>query len=292
MLRSMTGYGRAIDIVNGREVLVEIKSVNHRYYEFSSRLQRAYGYLDEKLKNLLNGKVSRGKVEVAITVTSCELAETVVEINNEVAKQYVDALRNANKELLLNDDIRLSTMIKLPDVFIAKRRVEDENVIWGCVMPVAQQALDKFISMREIEGEKMREDIFSRLKKIEGMVSFVEEKSPNVTASYREKLYNKISELLGDRNVDEQRILTEAAIFADKTCTDEETVRLRSHISQFRDLINSSETVGKKLDFLVQEMNREVNTIGSKAQDIDITRMVVDMKAEIEKVREQIQNIE
>lgn len=292
MLKSMTGFGRAVDIVYGREIIVEIKSVNHRYYEFSSRLPRAYGYLDEKLKSLLNGKICRGKVEVSVLINNCENCSTTVDINRDIAKAYIDALNNANSELCLDNDITLSTLLRLPDVFNIRKVIDDEEEIWQSVKQIAEVALDKFVNMREVEGVKMREDVLSRLVTIEKTVEKIEERVPSVTDAYREKLFAKISEIVGDRNIDEQRVLTEAAIFADKTATDEETVRLKSHISQFRDLIASPEAVGKKLDFLVQEMNREVNTTGSKAQDLEITRMVVDLKAEIEKIREQIQNIE
>ncbi len=291
MLRSMTGYGRAIDIVGGREILVEIKAVNHRYYEFSSRVPRSCAYLDEKLKSLLNGNISRGKVEVSVIINNENCAMTV-DINKEIAKAYLDCLESANEEFNLEDDVKLTTLLRLPDVFNVKKVLDDEDEMWECVKGVAQTALDKFISMREIEGQRMKEDLLSRLLTIEQTVAMVEEKSPCVTQAYRDKLFAKISELVGDRNIDEHRILTEAAIFADKTATDEETVRLKSHIAQFRDLVESPEAVGKKLDFLVQEMNREVNTTGSKCQDLEITRMVLDMKAEIEKIREQIQNIE
>lgn len=291
MLRSMTGYGRAIDIVGGREILVEIRAVNHRYYEFSSRIPRSCAYLDEKLKSLLNGKVSRGKVEVSVIINN-ENCSMTVDINKEIAKAYLDCLESANEDFNLEDDVKLSTLLRLPDVFNVKKVLDDEDEMWESVKSVAEIALEKFISMREVEGQRMKEDLLSRLLTIEKTVEMVEAKSPCVTQAYRDKLYAKICEIVGDRNVDEHRILMEAAIFADKTATDEETVRLKSHIAQFRDLIESSEAVGKKLDFLVQEMNREVNTTGSKCQDLEITRMVLDMKSEIEKIREQIQNIE
>ncbi|MEO3218414.1 YicC/YloC family endoribonuclease, partial [Ruminococcus bicirculans (ex Wegman et al. 2014)] len=215
-----------------------------------------------------------------------------IELNKAVAKGYLDALRGAADELDLDDDITLSHIMKLPDVFTVVKKTDDEEVIWNEVKDVAQVALDRFVQMRETEGVKMYDDISGRLDYIEETVGKIEDQSPNVTESYRERLYAKIKETLGDKDIDEQRILTEVAIFADKVAIDEETVRLRSHISQFRELIKSDEPVGRKLDFLVQELNREVNTIGSKANDLTITKMVVDLKAEIEKIREQIQNIE
>lgn len=292
MLKSMTGFGRMQEVINNREILVEIKAVNHRYYEFNSRVPRAYGYLDEKLKGFLNGRVSRGKIEVSISIFNQEGSDAAIEINRSIAEGYVSALRSVSDELNLRDDLSLSSIMRLPDVFNVVKTAEDEEVIWQDVKTVASKALDKFIDMRETEGQKMYDDISSRLDFIEGVVGEVERRSPEVTELYREKLYSKIKEIVDDRNIDEARILTEAAVFSEKTAVDEETVRLRSHIAQYRSLLNSEEPVGRKLDFLTQEMNREVNTIGSKGQDLEITKMVVDLKSEIEKIREQIQNIE
>lgn len=292
MIKSMTGFGREHIVANGREIIVEIRSVNHRYYEFTSRTPRAYGYLDEKLKSFLKSGISRGKVEAVVTIYNQEGTDAEIELNKAVAKGYLDALRGAADELDLDDDLTLSNIMRLPDVFTVVKKTDDEEVIWNEVKAVAQVALDRFVEMRSTEGIKMYDDISGRLDYIEETVGKIEAQSPNVTESYRERLYAKIKETLGDKDIDEQRILTEVAIFADKVAIDEETVRLRSHISQFRELINSEEPVGRKLDFLVQELNREVNTIGSKANDLTITKMVVDLKAEIEKIREQIQNIE
>ena len=292
MLKSMTGYGREQRLVGSREILVEIRSVNHRYYEFNSRTPRAYSYLDEKLKSFLNGKISRGKVEVSVSVFNQEGADACIEVNPTIANGYINALREANGYLNLNDDLSLSHIMRLPDVFTVKKVTEDEEEIWEAVRSVAETALEKFVAMRETEGVKMKEDVSSRLDYIESVVGEIEKRSPQVTEAYRSRLYNKLKEVLDGQNVDETRILTEAAIFSEKTAVDEETVRLRSHISQFRKLIETDEPVGKKLDFLVQEMNREVNTTGSKCQDLAITEMVVNLKSEIEKIREQIQNIE
>lgn len=292
MLKSMTGYGREQRLVGNREILVEIRSVNHRYYEFNARLPRAYGYLEEKLKSFLNGKISRGKVEVAVSIFNQEGADACIEVNPIIANGYINALREANKELNLKDDITLTQIMRFPDVFTVKKVTENEEEIWNAVKEVAEVALDKFVSMRQTEGEKMKEDVSSKLDFIEKVVGEIEERSPMVTESYRERLTSKLKAVLEDKNIDEARIITEAAIFSEKTAVDEETVRLRSHISQFRKLIETDEPVGKKLDFIVQEMNREVNTTGSKCQDLTITQMVVNLKSEIEKIREQIQNIE
>ena len=295
MIKSMTGFGREHVIAEGREIIVEIRSVNHRYFEFTARTPRTYGYLDEKLKSFLKGGISRGKVEVAVSIYNQEGTDAEIELNLPVAKGYLDALRAASNELDLRDDLALSNIMRMPDVFTVVKKTEDEEVIWNQVKGVAQTALERFVQMRETEGVKMYEDVSSRLDFIEETVGKIEEYQPSVAKSYSDRLYEKISETLKSLDIDKidhQRVLTEVAIFADKVAIDEETVRLRSHISQFRDLIKSDEPVGRKLDFLVQEVNREVNTIGSKANDLIIARMVVDLKAEIEKIREQIQNIE
>ena len=278
--------------MDGKTIIVEIKSVNHRYYEFTSRVPRSCGYLDEKLKSFIQGKVSRGKIDVGVSIQSDGVSDEKIEVNSEVAKGYITALRSANEELGLEDDLTLSRIMRLPDIFDVKKIEEDEETVWNEVKSVAEKALERFIAMREAEGEKMREDILSRLDYITELVEKIERKSPETTEKYRKKLFDKISEVLKDTNVDEQRILTEAAIFSEKTAVDEETVRLRSHINQCREMLSMNEAVGRKLDFLIQEFNREANTIGSKCQDIEITKVVVDLKSEIEKIREQVQNIE
>ena len=292
MIKSMTGFGRAEQIIDGRDIIVEIRSVNHRYYEFSARVPRAYGYIEEKLKSFLNGRISRGKVEVSVSIAAVEAADTFIEINKSVAKGYVDALRSVGEELGLADDLTLSQLVRLPDIFTVRKTADDEEQIWNSVKAVADEAVSKFISMREAEGLKMKEDVLERADIIERLVDEVERLSPISAENYRSKLYSRLCEVLADKNIDEQRIVTEAAIFADKTAVAEETVRLKSHIRQLRDMLELSEPVGRKLDFLIQEFNREANTIGSKAQDIAVTKIVVDLKSEIEKIREQIQNIE
>ena len=298
MLRSMTGYGRAQKLLNGRDILVEIRSVNHRYYEYSSRIPRAYAYIDDKLKTLLKSGISRGKVEVSVTINNIESRDTEIAINKAVAEGYVNALRTLNAELgsdgkpWLEDDIKLSKLLKLPDVFCVQKTPDNEEEIWADVSAVATEALEKFVAMREDEGEKLKNDVLEKSDLILDMVAKVEKLSPVTVENYRSRLYQKLREVLEGKDIDEQRIVTEAAIFSEKVAVDEETVRLRSHISQLRSMLSSDDTIGRKLDFIVQEMNREVNTIGSKAQDLNITKIVVDAKAEIEKIREQIQNIE
>lgn len=298
MLKSMTGYGRSQKILNGRDILVEIRSVNHRYYEYSSRIPRSYSYIDDKLKTLLKTGISRGKVEVSVSINTIEGKDTVIAVNKAVAEGYVNALRSLNEEMgsngsaWLEDDLKLSKLIKLPDIFNIQKTPDDEEQVWNDVSEVTAEALERFVSMRQTEGERLRNDVIEKSDAILEMVAKVEELSPQTVENYRNRLFKKLSEVLEDKNIDEQRIVTEAAIFSEKIAVDEETVRLRSHISQLRSMLDSDETVGRKLDFIVQEMNREVNTIGSKAQDLNVTRIVVDMKAEIEKIREQIQNIE
>lgn len=292
MLKSMTGYGRTQKIINGRDIIVEIRSVNHRYYEYSSRIPRTYNYIDEKLKALIKQNVSRGKIDINVTINNIEGKDTEIAINKSSAEGYVNALRSVAEELGIKDDITLSKLIKLPDIFNVQKTPDDEEQLWNDVSEVANEAIEKFVKMRETEGEKLRNDILEKNALIFGMVQKIEELSPQTVENYRNRLYQKLKEILDGKEVDQQRIITEAAVFAEKIAVDEETVRLRSHISQLTDLLDSCDTIGRKLDFIVQEMNREINTIGSKAQDLNITRLVVDMKAELEKIREQIQNIE
>jgi len=292
MIRSMTGYGRAEALIGGRNILVEIRSVNHRYFEFSSRVPRAYGYLESRLKGFLQGKLSRGKVDVNVSIQTIEGTNANVQVNAELAKSYVDALRTLSEPLSLQDDLSLASICRFSDIFTVSRETEDEDAIWADVLSVAEEAADRFVQMREVEGTKMREDVEGRLDFILSAVEKIEERSPKTVEEYRARLYNKISEVLQNAQVDETRILTEAAIYAEKIAVAEETVRLRSHVAQFRSIMEQEGAVGRKLDFLIQEFNRETNTIGSKAQDIEIARIVVDVKSEIEKIREQIQNIE
>ncbi len=292
MIRSMTGFGRERMLVNGRDILVEIKSVNHRYNELTVKITRSYSYLEEALKKVVQDSISRGKVEVTVSITNIAVADTKIEVNTSLAKGYIDAMRKANEELGLMDDLSLSRIMRFSDIFTLAAVADDEDAVWNDVKTVVMSAVSKFVGMREFEGQKLKEDVFGRLGTIEKKVERIEQLAPDMTKLYREKLFAKLSEILSDRNIDEQRVLTEAAIFSEKVAVDEETVRLRSHIEQFRSMLDSESIVGRKLDFIVQEMNREVNTIGSKVQSIDITKIVIDIKSEIEKIREQIQNIE
>ena len=292
MIKSMTGYGKSEQTIDSLNVTVEIKSVNHRYFEFSARVPREYGFLEEKLKKYCNSLITRGKVECYVSVEDLEEREMEVNVNETLAAGYVKALKELSERFGLKDDISAVTLSRSPDVITLHKASEDEERIWNAVKTVAETAVSKFIEMRETEGSKLRGDILSRADYIIECVEFIEGRSPETVREYNEKLKQRMKELLGDAAVDEQRLLNEAAIYADKIAVDEETVRLRSHISQLRDFMNSSEAIGRKLDFLVQEINREANTIGSKAQDVDIAKKVIAIKAEVEKIREQVQNIE
>ncbi len=292
MIKSMTGYGKSEQTIDSLNVTVEIKSVNHRYFEFSARVPREYGFLEEKLKKYCNSLITRGKVECYVSVEDLEEREMEVNVNKTLAAGYVKALKELSERFGLKDDISAVTLSRYPDVITLHKASEDEERIWNAVKAVAETAVSKFIEMRETEGSKLRGDILSRADYIIECVEFIEGRSPETVREYNEKLKQRMKELLGDAAVDEQRLLNEAAIYADKIAVDEETVRLRSHISQLREFMNSSEAIGRKLDFLVQEINREANTIGSKAQDVDIAKKVIAIKAEVEKIREQVQNIE
>lgn len=294
MIRSMTGYGRAQMTVDTMNITVELRSVNHRYFEFNSRVPRNYGFLDEKLKSFVGSLVSRGKVECYVSVENLEDGEVEILVNHSLAGSYIKALNELadRNDLALRDDLVISTLARNNDIFAVHKQEANEEKIWNAVKTVTEEAVAKFVSMREAEGEKLKADVLYRADEILKKVEVIEERSPETVKEYNDKLLARIKEFLSDVQVDEQRILTECAIFADKVAVAEETVRLRSHIDQLRLFMDSNEAIGRKIDFLVQEMNREANTIGSKAQDVTIARNVIDIKAEIEKIREQIQNIE
>lgn len=292
MVVSMTGFGRAKKSVGDFEVSVEIKSVNNRFFEYSSRIPRSYQFLDEGLKSLIKDRVSRGKVDVSVNISSKSENSVCFSVNEDYLSNLLAAYSSAAKKFKIKNDIKLSDLTDNPEIFSVTKADIDEKEAENALLFTAKEALDGFISMRAVEGEKLKTDINSRADTILECVSFIESRSPQSAAAYTERLKQKISELAGDTSFDEGRLLTEVAIFADKIAVDEETVRLKSHISQLKSLLETGGPIGRKLDFIVQEMNREANTIGSKAQDIEITRTVLDIKAEIEKIREQIQNIE
>ncbi len=279
-------------MVGNYDITVEVKSVNHRYFEFSSRIPKAYQFLEEKIKSAVQNGCSRGKVEASVSIQLIGGGENEVTLNVDITRGYLAALRSSAGELDLLDDLRLSDLIQFPDVFTVRKRELDPEEVWEAVRGVAEEAVAAFVRMREKEGRQLKEDLEGRLENIAQTLSYIEERAPALKEEYYNRLYQKIAELLADKNIDETRLVTEAAIFADRVAIDEETVRLRSHLKPFADLLETDQPVGRKLDFLVQEMNRETNTIGSKCQDVEITRRVVDIKSEIEKIREQIQNLE
>ncbi|MDR2560132.1 MAG: YicC family protein [Oscillospiraceae bacterium] len=292
MIRSMTGFGRARGVVDGRDILVEIRSVNHRYFEFSAKLPRSYMYLEDKLKQLVQSKAGRGKIEISLSVYNIAGKETQVSVNKPVVENYIIALREIKEELNLSDNLSLSDVFRMTDAFNVLKADTDEDEIWRAVSAIASSALEKFIQMRENEGQRIKTDLLEKVFFIESKIAEVEKLSPETTENYRKRLFDKLTEVLENVQIDEQRVLLEAAVFAEKTAVDEETVRLHSHLAQLREMLDGEDIVGRKLDFLVQEINREINTIGSKAQDLRITKIVVDLKSELEKIREQIQNIE
>lgn len=292
MIKSMTGYGRVGAVIDEKEITVEIKSVNHRYFDFSVRLPRVYGYLEDKLKNLVSTKVNRGKIDVYVSINLVGGPDTEVSYNESLIKGYLDALKKISDDFDVEYDLTVSKLSRYPDVFTVVSKEQDADELWKAVEVVAKDALDSYNSMRQIEGSKLYDDLKSRCARIETLVAEIEGKSAKTVNEYKEKLLERIAELLGDVKVDESRLMTEVAIMADKLAVDEEIVRLKSHISQFYEMLESDEPIGRKMDFLIQEMNREINTTGSKTNDIEVTQIVVDVKAEIEKIREQVQNVE
>ncbi len=292
MVLSMTGYGRAGALLHGRDIKVELRSVNARFFEYSSRIPRSCAFLEDKLKKLVASKVSRGKVELNLSIQTVTAADTVVTVNWQLVQGYRAALNAMSERMDLKNDVTAGMLARFPDVLTQTAAPTDEEELWQDVQSVAEQAVEAFVAMRATEGEKLKEDVENRLNVIEQLVAQIEQNSAGRVQAYSDKLYTRLQELLADRNIDEARLVTEAAIFADKTAIDEETVRLHSHVAQYREILALNEPIGRKLDFLTQELNRESNTIGSKCQDVAITRLVVELKSEIEKIREQIQNIE
>ncbi|HIY53671.1 MAG TPA: YicC family protein [Candidatus Agathobaculum merdavium] len=288
----MTGYGRAKEVRDGKTITVELRAVNHRYLDCTVKAPRQYGFLDDAVKKAAAARIARGKVEIFVGVEVEEGGDVAVTVNHQLAKRYLDALHDLSETYGLRDDVTVMSLAKLPDVLGSERIEQDAEAMTREVLAVFQQACDGFDQMREREGEKLAEDVRNRCAAIERMVGEVETRSPERVKEYREKLLARMQEVLADTSIDETRILTEAAIYADKTAVDEETVRLRSHLHQMDGMLKETQPIGRKLDFLVQEMNREANTIGSKANDVTLARIVVDIKSEIEKIREQIQNIE
>ena len=292
MIRSMTGFGSAKGTCGKIEISVELKSVNNRYLDCTVKLPRVFSLLEEPLKAIIQKDISRGKVDAYVSIDSSNADDIEIKVNHPLVKSYVMALRSMAEENGLSDNINVTDLTRFPDVLLAEKRETDPEQLCASISSILEEALSSFNEMRIREGEKLRCDITARLDEIERLTNIAEEISPRSVAEYRKKLEIRMSEILQNAEIDETRILTEAAIFADRVAINEETVRLRSHVSQLRMLLNSQEPVGRKIDFLVQEFNREANTIGSKGNDTEMSRVIVDLKAEIEKIREQAQNIE
>ncbi len=292
MLKSMTGYGRCSDCINGFEVSFEVRSVNNRYLDTNIRLPRIYGYLEEKIKKAIQKRAARGKVDAFLTVERPQGDATEIALDEALTAQYVEALRKIAHNHGLRDDISVSSVARFSDIFSKKVKEDDEETVWGAVEPVVESALDRFLEMREKEGANLFADLNARLDTMEQILEKIKMHSAVALDQYRERLETKLKEYLADRQLDEGRLLTEVGIIADKIDTGEEITRLTSHIAQFRELIRQDTPSGRTMDFLTQELNREVNTIGSKCSMIEITQLVIDAKNEIERIREQIQNIE
>ena len=292
MIKSMTGYGSAKGLVDGLEISVELKSVNNRYLDASVRLPRSFLFAEEMIKSRVQSHISRGKVDVFVSVDSSQAGDMAVKVNEGLLKGYLDAIGHIAEEYSLPNDLTAQSLSRFPDVLTVEKRELDAEAISAGMGEIVERALQDFDAMRLREGEKLRDDVLTRLETIRSLVETVEAKAPETVADYRRRLEQKMAEVLGSTGIDENRILAEAAIFADHIAVDEETVRLRSHMSQLRSMINGNSPTGRKIDFLIQEFNREANTIGSKCQNSQIAHTVVDLKSEIEKIREQIQNIE
>lgn len=292
MLKSMTGYGRQESVIDGKKILVEIKSVNHRFADYNIKVPRHLGFLEDRVKKLASENMTRGKIDIYVAVESGESADKDIILNAELAKSYIDALYELRDRFGLKDDISVSSVARYTEIFKSERREEDEEALWQSVSTVMKDAIEAFVAMRIREGERIEADLVARINYMKELAKKVDERSPETVKEYSDRLYARIREVLEDRTIDEGRVLTEVAVFADKVAVNEETVRLASHFEEFNEIITSGEPAGRRLDFLIQEINREVNTIGSKAQDIEIAKIVVTLKGEIEKLREQIQNIE
>ena len=292
MIKSMTGYGQKNLNIEGRDITVEIKSVNHRYFDFNIRLPRIYGFLEENTKSYVQNFISRGKVDVSILVDSSGADDVEIKLNHSLIKNYMDAFNELSSDYSLENDVTVSSISRFGDIFSIKKVEADKDIIWNQVKTVLDIALDDFMRMRAVEGEKLFNDLNEKADQLTSLVDTLEPLEKESIEIYRNKQFEKMAEFLKDSTIDENRILAEVAIFSDKVAVDEELVRLRSHISQFKSIIKEEIPVGRKLDFLLQEMNREINTIGSKSSNIDISRIVVDVKTLLEKIREQIQNIE
>ncbi len=292
MIKSMTGFGRCEIAGVDRKITVEMKAVNHRYCDMTIKMPKKLSFFEAGIRNLLKQYIGRGKIDIYITYEDYTENNVCVKYNADLAREYFTNLEKISKEFGIENDIRVSTLSRYPDVFTLEEQTIDEKELWALVEEAVKTAAARFVETRIQEGEHLKQDIVSKLDSMLTMVEFIERRSPEIVNEYRNKLLAKVTELLGDTKVEESRLLTEVTIFADKICVDEETVRLRSHIINMKEALEDSDNVGRKLDFIAQEMNREANTILSKANDLEVSNKAIDLKTEIEKVREQIQNIE
>lgn len=292
MIKSMTGFGRCEVLKDSRKFTVELKSVNHRYLDVNIRMPKKLNFFETSIRTLLKSYADRGKVDIFITYEDMSQSQVSVKYNAALAAEYLKYLNQMAEEFSLDNDVRVSTLSRYPEVFTMEECSEDEDELWNGLKEALEGAFSQFVEMRTKEGERLKEDILLKLDLLSEQIRFIEERSPQIIAEYRTKLEEKMRELLEDTQIDDNRIAAEVILFADKICTDEEVVRLKSHIQHMKETLEESNGIGRKLDFIAQEMNREANTILSKANDLDISNRAISLKTEIEKIREQIQNIE
>lgn len=292
MLKSMTGFGRCEEVGEERKIIVEMKAVNHRYCDISIKMPKKLSFFEAGIRNVLKQYIGRGKVDVFITYEDFTENNVCVKYNEDIAKEYLKYLTKMSESFQIENDIRVSNLSRFPDVFTLEEQTIDEQELWKIVEKAVKTAAEQLVETRIAEGQNLKQDLCAKLDGMIDFINYIEERSPQIVSEYRQKLTAKVNELLGDTKLDESILATEVTVFADKICVDEETVRLRSHILNMKNTLEDGEEIGRKLDFIAQEMNREANTILSKASDINITNKAIDLKTEIEKIREQIQNIE
>ena len=292
MIKSMTGYGRCEHIDENRKIVIDIRSVNHRYCDVSVKVPRSYAYLEDKIREYVSAEISRGKVEVFVYIENYTNEDKVVTVDHILAENYYSVLKELKETYELRNDISLSDLSRFSDIFVTRQQEEDKDKAWELVSGCLASAVEDFVAMRLREGERLKENLCARAEAIQKLIAEIEKRTPEIVEEYAKRLQERMTELLGNFQIDESRLLTEVGIMADRVCIDEELVRLKSHFVELEKILVLSEPVGRKLDFLVQEINRETNTIGSKGNDFDIAKLVVEIKSEIEKLREQIQNIE
>ena len=292
MIKSMTGFGRCEVQKDSRKFIVELKSVNHRYLDVNIRMPKKLNFFETAIRNLLKSYANRGKVDIFITYEDLSQTQVAVKYNAVLAGEYLKYLKQMEEEFGLENDIRVSTLSRYPEVFTMEEQSEDEEELWNGLKEALEGAFGQFVRTRQTEGENLKRDILAKLDRLSELTAYIEERSPQIVSEYRAKLEEKMKELLADTQIEESRIAAEVILFADKICTDEEVVRLKSHISHMRNTLDEKDEIGRKLDFIAQEMNREANTILSKANDIEVSDYAISLKTEIEKIREQIQNIE